>query len=234
MGRILFTPHRDVAPPYFPVKYGLLYNYWAATDIRKITSSDTWVVPTLSHQTTLRTYLGGSTVAGGKMKEIGTTHWFAPNTGATNEVGFNGRGAGVRNTGGAFGRFPNELWIIASDYTFGGGLLAYNNIQFTQSSIGAANKWGFSLRLMRPATASEQLLADGTPCDNYVGNDGKIYRTVKIGTQVWIADNLAETMFRTGATIPFAGANGINFTNAEWAALTTAGCCPYNNDPTNI
>ena len=27
-------------------------------------------------------------VAGGKLKETGTSHWFSPNTGATDEVGF--------------------------------------------------------------------------------------------------------------------------------------------------
>ena len=34
------------------------------------------------------------------MKETGTTHWFTPNTGATNESGFTGLPAGLRGSGG--------------------------------------------------------------------------------------------------------------------------------------
>jgi uncharacterized protein (TIGR02145 family) len=42
-------------------------------------------------------------VAGGKMKEEGTSHWIAPNFGATNESGFTGLPAGQRwFTGGGF------------------------------------------------------------------------------------------------------------------------------------
>jgi len=47
-----------------------------------------WHLPTDAEWTTLTTYLGGESVAGGKMKETGTTHWISPNTGATNESGF--------------------------------------------------------------------------------------------------------------------------------------------------
>ena len=47
-----------------------------------------WHVPTDAEWTTLTTYLGGESVAGGKLKETGTTHWTTPNTGATNETGF--------------------------------------------------------------------------------------------------------------------------------------------------
>ena len=47
-----------------------------------------WHLPTDGEWTTLTDYLGGISVAGGKMKETGTAHWSPPNTGATNSSGF--------------------------------------------------------------------------------------------------------------------------------------------------
>ncbi|MFN6072835.1 MAG: fibrobacter succinogenes major paralogous domain-containing protein, partial [Bacteroidota bacterium] len=79
-------------------KYGYLYNWYAAKGIYttgNIASTDTlnicpsgWHVPTDAEWTTLTTELGGESVAGGKMKSIGTAYWNSPNTGATNESGF--------------------------------------------------------------------------------------------------------------------------------------------------
>ncbi|MBI9039267.1 MAG: hypothetical protein JEY97_14120 [Bacteroidales bacterium] len=47
-----------------------------------------WHLPTDGEWTTLIDFLGGQSVAGGKMKETGTAHWNPPNTAATNESGF--------------------------------------------------------------------------------------------------------------------------------------------------
>jgi uncharacterized protein (TIGR02145 family) len=49
---------------------------------------DGWHIPTKNEWQILIDYLGGNEVAGGKMKEAGTSHWYDPNTGATNESGF--------------------------------------------------------------------------------------------------------------------------------------------------
>jgi uncharacterized protein (TIGR02145 family) len=61
-----------------------------------------WHVPTDAEWTTLTTYLGGESVAGGKMKEAVLGHWNSPNEEATNESGFAGLPGGSRNTGGLF------------------------------------------------------------------------------------------------------------------------------------
>jgi uncharacterized protein (TIGR02145 family) len=66
-----------------------------------------WHLPSDAEWKELETYLGGGSIAGGKMKEIGTTHWYDPhwldpNIGATNESGFNGLPGGSRIWYGGF------------------------------------------------------------------------------------------------------------------------------------
>ncbi|MBL7749255.1 MAG: fibrobacter succinogenes major paralogous domain-containing protein [Chitinophagaceae bacterium] len=77
-------------------KEGRLYNWFAVTDSRGICPPG-YHIPTREEWQTLRDYLGGESVAGGKMKSTGEEYWTG-NTGATNESGFTGIGAGVRNT----------------------------------------------------------------------------------------------------------------------------------------
>jgi uncharacterized protein (TIGR02145 family) len=82
--------------------YGRLYNWYAATDVRNIAPKG-WHVPGIEEIETLVTYLGGDTIAAGKMKESGTTHWLYPNTGATVKSGFLALPGGYRfNHNGTF------------------------------------------------------------------------------------------------------------------------------------
>jgi uncharacterized protein (TIGR02145 family) len=74
--------------------YGHLYNLYAVNDARKIAPPG-WHIPSDAEWTTLINYLGGVDVAGGKMKTLGTTHWVAPNTGATNSSGFSALPGGI-------------------------------------------------------------------------------------------------------------------------------------------
>jgi uncharacterized protein (TIGR02145 family) len=71
-----------------------------------------WHIPTDGEWTTLTNYLGGETVAGGKMKEAGYAHWSPPNTGATNISGFTALPGGSRNGTGGFEilTYGNNLW----------------------------------------------------------------------------------------------------------------------------
>lgn len=81
--------------------YGKLYNWYAVHDSRNIAPVG-WHVPTNEEWSTLTTYLGGIDVAGGKLKETGTSHWEPPNMGATNETGFTALPGGERTASGSF------------------------------------------------------------------------------------------------------------------------------------
>lgn len=85
---------------------GKLYNWYAVAGIHdtdpstpnKILAPQGWHVPSDTEWFTLTTFLGGGSVAGGKMKstDINFLVWFSPNTAATNESGFTGLPAGWR------------------------------------------------------------------------------------------------------------------------------------------
>lgn len=75
---------------------GRLYNWFAATDSRNICPPG-YHIPTATELQTLIDFLGGNSIAGGKLKMTGETYWTG-NTGATNETGFSAMGAGARNT----------------------------------------------------------------------------------------------------------------------------------------
>jgi uncharacterized protein (TIGR02145 family) len=81
--------------------YGRLYTWYAVTDTRGLCPTG-WHVPTDAEWTTLTDYLGGSNVAGGKLKEAGTTHWFSPNTSADNSSGWTALPGGYRDYDGSF------------------------------------------------------------------------------------------------------------------------------------
>jgi len=78
--------------------YGRLYNYSAINDSRGI-CPDGWRLPTDADWTQLDYTLGGANASGGELKEAGTVHWNAPNTGATNSSGFTALPGGNASAG---------------------------------------------------------------------------------------------------------------------------------------
>ena len=130
--------------------YGILYNWYAVSDSRNIAPVG-WHVPSHDEFTVLLTYLGGKDVAGGKLKEAGTTHWDSPNTGATNETGFTALAGGYRSETGLFGgKGGGTTCWLSTDYGNSNAWfmqLTYNNPMFLNSVLYI--KAGASLRCVR-------------------------------------------------------------------------------------
>jgi uncharacterized protein (TIGR02145 family) len=84
----------------YKAPYGAIYNWYvvdSASNGGKNVCPTGWYVPSDEEWDILATYLGGADVAGGKLKEEGTTHWLSPNEGATNETSFTALPGGYCN-----------------------------------------------------------------------------------------------------------------------------------------
>jgi uncharacterized protein (TIGR02145 family) len=140
--------------------YGRLYN-WYTVNTGKLCPAG-WHVPTDAEWTTLTDYLGGESVAGGKLKEIGTTHWQSPNTGATNETGFTALPGGYRfdfnvsfDRIGIYGYWwsstevvPNADIVVSAWYRF----MYYYISNVFRGNYGKSN--GSSVRCLRDTASS--------------------------------------------------------------------------------
>ena len=107
--------------------YGKLYNWYAVHDTRGLAPLG-FHVPTSDEWITLTNYLGGESVAGGKMKLAGTQYWQSPNTDATNSSNFSGLPGGFRSGSG----------------TYGGNLNRYG-YWWSSTETGSGGVWGLKL-----------------------------------------------------------------------------------------
>ena len=99
--------------PNLGILNGHMYNWYAATDVRNIAPVG-WHVPSNDEWTTLANSLGGANVAGTKMKETGTTHWYSPNIYSTNESGFSALPGSMRGGDGTFGDYQNGYYKLVN------------------------------------------------------------------------------------------------------------------------
>ncbi|MGA1977669.1 MAG: FISUMP domain-containing protein [Bacteroidales bacterium] len=143
-----FCWYKNDEVSYKPV-YGALYNWYAVNTGRLCPEG--WHVPTDAEWTALITYLGGESVAGGKLKETGRIHWISPNEGATNESGFTALPGGSRlGTGSFYFMVFSGLWWSATDsYS---SLAWLRSMHYDQSSVRRSTygkRSGFSVRCIK-------------------------------------------------------------------------------------
>jgi uncharacterized protein (TIGR02145 family) len=220
------------------IKYGYLYNWYAATNStngRSIAPVG-WHVPSNDEWLALAEYIEPGfdelvNTIGGKLKEIGYTYWNSPNIGDTNEYGFNSRGSGYRDGEGAsalcYGLKELAQYWTSDDFDgteYGEAVgITYNNalISITIGGVQQVpNKtYGLSLRFIKNDSDNTGTVSDF---------DGNIYSTVKIGTQVWTAQDYMCKHYNNGDLIPYVT------DSEEWFALITGAMCSYDNDESNV
>ncbi len=116
--------------------YGVLYNWTAAMAGAGSTNNNPsgvqgvcptgWHLPSYAEWQQLASFLGGGSVAGGKLKEEGFAHWLEPNTGATNETGFTALPGGFREKNDNTFKEIQQYGIWWSTYYFSGVTLIYH------------------------------------------------------------------------------------------------------------
>jgi uncharacterized protein (TIGR02145 family) len=134
--------------------YGKLYNHFAAMDSRGLCPTG-WHVPTDGEWTTLETFLGGSSVAGGALKSTVTQPtpggWLAPNSGATNSSGFAAGPGGKRDSDGAYTLLGTHgYWWSSSTSGFNGWYryLGYNGGGIYRL-LNVDRRGGYSVRCVK-------------------------------------------------------------------------------------
>jgi len=171
--------------------YGALYNGYVAGTGNICPTG--WRVPSEVDWTILFNYLGGSDVAGGKLKETGIIHWNSPNNEATDEVGFTALPGGSRGGGDGlfhdFGTFGYWWSATTTSPDWGWAFL----MGFNDGRV-VSNSWlircGFSVRCIKDNITS---------LDNYVKteevifypnpvNDKLYYKNMKTSNMVMIFD----------------------------------------------
>lgn len=129
--------------------YGALYN-WYVINTGKLAPTG-WHVASDAEWNTLITYLGGASVAGGKLKEAGTEHWVFPNANATNNYGFRALPGGIRSANGLFNIMGiSGFWWSSTVRSSTEALHEYiGNSSDTITSKAASMNMGFSVRCIK-------------------------------------------------------------------------------------
>jgi uncharacterized protein (TIGR02145 family) len=145
----------SLASPSNLTTYGYLYNWYAAKGIATRLSTTYknicptgWHVPTDAEWTTLTTYLGGESVAGGKMKKNDAL--WSTNTG-TNTSGFSALPGGFRNNVGSFSSIRSYAFFWSASES-GSNVAWFRSLFTSSSSVGRyinAKSVGASVRCLR-------------------------------------------------------------------------------------
>jgi len=194
------------------IKYGRLYNWYAATDPRGIAPAG-WHVPSTAELTALINFVGDNH-NGNKLLGI------VPDRPYTDDFGFKGVLGGIKNTNSGFIEMETYMWLWSKDmsyvfYPADSGNSMYIQYQGYDSTITDNYNLatdGLSIRLIKDNSINE----------GDIIIDGDTYNTVTIGNQVWLQQNLAVKHYQNGNLI------GSDFSG------TVGAVAAYDNNESNV
>ena len=134
--------------------YGVLYNWYAVNDVRKLAPVG-WHVPSNAEWNTLFTFLKGEDIACGKMKSTGnrqdgTGLWNKPNTGATNSSRFTAFPGGYRDYDYFDGLYESAcFWTSEQDHDQMAGIIVLYYNKENLSLAVSSEHLGCSIRCIK-------------------------------------------------------------------------------------
>ena len=169
------------------LKFGRLYSWKSAMDA----CPDGWNLPTDGDWIALLNKVGGQ-AAGGKLLKA-TKDWLNLGNG-TDDFGFSAIPAGVRFDNGKYSADGAYAFFWSSTENRAENAYSMNLSYFNdRSDLNEADKKnGFSVRCIRENLRREGDAVIPDSIANFItdSRDGQTYRTVKIGSQIWMAQNL--------------------------------------------
>lgn len=124
---------------------GYLYNWYAVSDAKKLCPTN-WHVPSKVEWQALETQLGGSSLAGGEMKQAGSSLWTFP----SGTSGFRAQPVGERlGTTGAFNLVIDRASFWSSTNTGIPDFLVVSDASTATSLLDTNPQFGFSVRCLK-------------------------------------------------------------------------------------
>jgi uncharacterized protein (TIGR02145 family) len=205
---------------------GVLYNWYTVNSYKLCPAG--WHPPSNAEWSTLVDYVGEASIAGGAMKEAGTSHWQKPNEGATNESGFTALPGGSRDLTGSFVYYGlKAMWWSAEDSSAKNAW--FQSVDFTSERITSyqfSKTEGYSVRCIRDEqiTVAKKDTTEIEEPDFIIDpRDNFKYQTVKMGGQLWMVENLRATKFNDNTEIPLV------IDKISWNRLESPAYCWYEN-----
>jgi uncharacterized protein (TIGR02145 family) len=122
----------------------------------------------------------------------------------------------ITNNGAGLGTYTSNITGLK-------GSFSYHVRAYATNSTGTGYGEEISFRTPPRDIIFNQSITYGSISDY----DGNVYRTVQIGQQTWMAENLKATHYQDGSVIPNVNDLG------TWISLTSGAYCFYENDTIN-